>query len=77
VGDLGEQPWSLYLEVSREAGLDFEALEGRAAELLITPIAGPAADTTLVVLLVEGQAVGAWISPGGTSSGVLPVGKRP
>jgi hypothetical protein len=77
VGDLQDHPWLLYLEVSRQAGLDFGALEGSSGELTITPIIGPAADTELVVLRVGGRAVGAWISPGGSSSGVLPVNTAP
>jgi hypothetical protein len=76
VGNAGEQPWSLYLEVSRAVGLDFSTLQGRTGELVRTPVAGDAADAELIVLVVGGRAVGAWISPGGGSSGVLPVSAR-
>ncbi len=77
VGDLAQPPWLLYLEVSRAIGLDFGALEGRSGELLITPVAAAEADAILVVLLVEGRPVGAWIGPGGSSSGVLALDQHP
>jgi hypothetical protein len=77
IADLRGQPWALYLEASRAVGLDFSALEGETGELLITPIAASESDAVLVVLLVGGQPAGAWIGPGGTTSGVLPLDARP
>lgn len=77
IGKLAEQPWSLYLEVSKAANLDFSALEGAGAELRITPVAGWADDGAAYVLVRSGTVVGAWIGPGGTSSGVLPITATP
>jgi len=77
IGDIREQPWSLYLEVSRQVGLDFGALRGAAGALEMTPLDEWPADAVLVVLRVDGRPVGAWIGPGGNSSGVLPADARP
>jgi len=77
VGDTAELPWALYLEVSRLVGLDFAALEGAGAELRETPVAGWAPDARAYVLVRAGEAIGAWIGPGGNSSGVLPLSARP
>jgi hypothetical protein len=77
VVSVAENGWPLYLEVSREVGLDFAPLAGRQGVLLKTPIEGSAPDAALLVLVVEGRPAGAWISPGGTSSGVLPVTAEP
>ncbi len=77
VGELTDQPWSLHLEVSRTVGLDFSALEGRQGALLATPVAASEPDAEIFVLLVDGRPVGAWLSPGGSMSGVLPVSARP
>ena len=77
IGNDAEQPWSLYLEVSKEVGLDFSALAGAGAELRVTPIAGWADDGAAYVLVRSGTVIGAWIGPGGTTSGVLPITARP
>jgi hypothetical protein len=77
VGDVREVPWALYLEVSRQAGLDFTAAQGRPGTLLRTPIRGSEPDSQSFVLVVDGRVAGAWIGPGGSSSGVLPIDARP
>jgi hypothetical protein len=77
VGDPAEHPWLLYLEASRAVGLDFAGLVGRSGELRVTPIRGAAPDAAAYVLVVDGVAVGAWVGPGGSSSGVLPISQRP
>ncbi len=77
VGDPAEQPWSLYLEASRSAGLDFADQAGMVAELRRTPIAGAAADAAVFVLVHDGRVIGAWLSPGGTSSGVRSLAEHP
>jgi len=41
------------------------------------PASPSTADAVLVVLRVDGRPVGAWIGPGGNSSGVLPADARP
>jgi hypothetical protein len=74
VGDVAEQPWSLYLEVSKASGLDFTDEVGVTAELRRTPIDGDEADAAAFILVRDGRAIGAWLSPGGTTSGVLPLG---
>jgi hypothetical protein len=77
VGDMADAPWLQYLEVSKAIGLDFGALEGRPAQLRMTPIRGREPDAAAYVLVVDGRAVGAWIGPGGTTSGVLPLNAGP
>jgi hypothetical protein len=77
VGEVDELPWALYLEVSRSIGLDFAALEGEAAELRATRIVGSNPDAAVYVLVHGGRAVGAWVDPGGSSSGVLSLADRP
>ena len=64
IGELDELPWSLYLEVSNQVGLDFSGLAGAEAELRMTPIRTSEGVGTAYVLVHEGQAVGGWLDPG-------------
>jgi hypothetical protein len=59
--------WDLYLDASREVGLDFGALRGRPAELIVVELDGPRAS----LLVVGGQVVGAWVF-GGEAVGCVP-----
>jgi hypothetical protein len=77
VDDPRDLPWALYLEVSRSIGLDFTSLEGQVAELRATRIVGSNPDAAVYVLVHGGRAVGAWVDPGGSSSGVLSLADRP
>jgi hypothetical protein len=77
VGDLEDLPWALYLEVSRSIGLDFSPLEGQLAELRSTRIERTNPDAAVYVLVHEGRPAGAWLDPGGSSSGVLSLSDRP
>ena len=65
IGDVDEQPWSLYLEVSNQVGLDFSGLAGAEAELRMTPISTESGVGTAYVLVHGGKAVGGWLDPGG------------
>jgi hypothetical protein len=77
VGDVADIPWLQYLEVSRQVGLDFAGLVGRAGELRVTPIRGRQPDATAYVLVIDGRPVGAWMDAGGGSSGVVPLNGTP
>ncbi len=76
IGDIQQPPWALYLEVSREIGLDFSDLSGATAELQATPIVGGRTGASTHVLVVDGVARGAWLSSD-DMSGVLPLSMPP
>ena len=77
IGDVGEVPWVLYLEVSRAIGLDFAAFAGTTAELRTTPLAGPHEGTRLHVLLLGGVVRGAWLSVDDAAPGIYPLSDPP
>jgi len=64
VGELAEQgmPWEVYLAASQGIGLDFAEHFGKPAELHTTPVDGGAPGMRLHVLVLEGEAIGAWLS---------------
>ncbi|HEX5828010.1 MAG TPA: DUF4830 domain-containing protein [Candidatus Limnocylindrales bacterium] len=76
VGDVEDVPWAQYLEASKRVGLDFSAAEGRAATLYRTPVTASNPDAAAFVLVVDGRVAGAWLDPGGGSSGVVAINER-
>lgn len=77
VGDPAVVPdhvWELYLEVSRDVGLDFEPLRGRQVTLTRVELGGPKAS----VLSVGSEVVGAWIfADGGCVPGIFSLSASP
>ena len=77
IGDPAEQPWSLYLEVSRAIGLDFSAAAGQGAQLRSTPVVHPSGELRVHVLVREGVPIGAWLSHASSTPGIYPLTDPP
>ena len=55
-------PWEVYLAASQQIGLDFSEHFGAPAALHTTPVDGGAPGMRLHVLVLDGRAIGAWLS---------------
>ena len=75
IGAADGPPWPLYLEASRQIDLDFSPYEGRQAEVRTTPLSRPG--LRVHVLVLEGEAVGAWLSADNQAPGLYPLSQPP
>jgi hypothetical protein len=82
VGEFADEgmPWERYLDASRSVGLDFTGHFGAPAEVRTTPVEGGAPGMRLHVLVLDGSAIGAWLSSEDDATGgsaIYPLDEAP